>query len=109
MIIIMLRAAAFGLLALSLAGCSVSDASTTTAKTFDAICASEPAVYAAYVTVASTRGATAKKLATAAAAHKVVSDLCAAPPANLAMGVAQAAAAYATIMAARAEAARQGA
>ncbi|MBB3972798.1 hypothetical protein [Hansschlegelia beijingensis] len=104
-----LRAAAFGLLALSLAGCSVSDASTTTPKTFDAICASEPAVYAAYVTVASTRGASAKKLATAAAAHKVVSDLCAAPPANLAQGVAQAAAAYATIMAARAEAARQAA
>ncbi|HVI28878.1 hypothetical protein [Hansschlegelia sp.] len=103
------RAAALGLLALSLAACSVSDASTTTAKTFDTICASEPAVYAAYVTVASIKGVSAKKLQTAAAAHAVVSGLCASPPADLAQGVAAAATAYATIMAARADAARQGA
>ena len=53
--------------------------------------------------------ATAKKLQTAAAAHAVVSGLCASPPTDLAQGVAAAATAYATIMAARADAARQGA
>lgn len=105
----MIRIAIAGLLALSLAACASTNAATVTTKTFDTICASEPAVYAAFVTVASAKGASARKLETAAAAHSVVTGVCLSPPTNLAAGVAAIASAYATIVAARAEAARQGA
>jgi hypothetical protein len=96
-------------LALSLAACTTTDASNVTAKTFDSICASEPAIYAAYVTVATAKGVNAKKLATAAAAHQSIAATCANPPADLASAVSSIATAYATIVTARADAAKKGA
>lgn len=96
------RAAACGLLALSLAACGAAGA-LTYAKTIDSVCAAEPAFYASYVTVAVARGAPAKRLATAAAAHAIATDICINRPADLAQGAAALATAYATIVAARAE------
>lgn len=100
-----IRAAACGLLALSLAGCGSAGA-LTYAKTIDSVCAAEPGVYASYVSIAVTRGASAKKLATAAAAHAVATDICLNRPADLVQGAAALAAAYATIISARAELSR---
>lgn len=95
------RAALCCALALPLAACG-SAGDLTTAKTIDTICSVEPSLYAAYVTFAVTRGASEKKLATAAAAHAVVTDTCANPPTDLVRAAAVLATAYATIVSARA-------
>jgi hypothetical protein len=92
-------------LALSLSACATIGP-LDAKQTVNAICASEPAVYAAYVTVATARGASKKKLATAAAAHAVISDTCINRPADAVSAAARIATAYATIVAARAEASR---
>lgn len=99
------RAAICGLLALSLAGCG-SVGALTYAKTIDSVCAAEPAVYASYVTVAVARNASPKRLATAAAAHAIATDICLNRPADLVQGAAALTAAYATIISARAELSR---
>lgn len=97
-------------LSLGVAACDTTgDAAKVTAKTFDTICASEPAVYAAYVTVAVAKKASDAKLAKAEAYHLIISDTCANPPTNLASAVSRIALAYAAIVTARGEVAKLGA
>lgn len=108
--LLLFRAAVIGALALSLAACSASNGATTSAKTFDTICASEPALYAAFTVAAAVKGnVKAKTLATVDAAHRTVMRICAAPPKDLAQGLVQLAAAYADVTAARAAVAKKGA
>jgi len=95
----------FVVMCIPLSGCT-SDSGRASAKTFDAICSSEPALYAAFVTVATARHASERKIQTAAAAHGLITQTCANPPADLASGAAALASAYATIVSARAEAGR---
>lgn len=117
-----LRAAACGLLALSLGACATTSASPVTGTptpaekarpSFEAACAFEPTAYQTWLLATVFVKVGAKTQATVDAAHAIATDLCANPPAlNDAAGYADATrrlvAAVATVKAAR-DAARKGA
>lgn len=103
-----------GLLALALASalsaCVSADGAVsdvTDSDRFRTICRTEPLVHAGFVVLAAEAGISASVIRAEAAAHAVVTSVCANPPASVGQALAAAADAYADVLAAQAVAAEK--
>lgn len=79
----------------SLASCTLSnDQQTAAAKAYDKICSAEPPLYAAFVNVATVKGASERTLAKAAGIHESITTLCTTRPTDVVTGLVTLSAAY---------------